>query len=242
MATVKKNVSGFVFKEDDFRNTSKIVQIYTDKLGRISVMARGSYRKNSPLASLTRAYSLVSLDLTKGRNFYYIREGELVSANQFVASSMALSVMVQLVSEILLRTTAEEERDENTFLLVKAFIEALEKKKDLSRDLASSFLIKYASFQGFRPRFESCICGEKKTIAFSLSQGGMVCSRCLEMAINLETDEVLALNQLLYRPFLEIGGLKASQSKKLFNLCLQYIKYSFSIEKFNIESWIKRVF
>ena len=48
---------GIVLKEMRYRDTSKILSIYTKKYGKVSVMARGAYKPRSMIIANTQPFS-----------------------------------------------------------------------------------------------------------------------------------------------------------------------------------------
>ena len=56
--------AGIVLKEIKYQETSKILSIYTKKLGKISVMAQGANRPKSRLLANTQSVLLLKLART----------------------------------------------------------------------------------------------------------------------------------------------------------------------------------
>ena len=111
MATELNDVTGFILREFSYKETSKIIEVFTDKVGRISIMARGVYRKNSGLLSLTGRFMKVNLSLykTKG-DFYGIRDGYLVESYKKSAKNFDIILYKSAMCDLLLKTIDTSQR------------------------------------------------------------------------------------------------------------------------------------
>ena len=54
---------GIILSEIRYKETSKILKVYTKKLGKISILAQGAYRPKSQLIATTQPFSQVEFHL-----------------------------------------------------------------------------------------------------------------------------------------------------------------------------------
>ena len=73
-------VKGIVIKEVQYKENDKIVTIMTDKLGKISCMAKGAKKNNSSLLSSSQFLVYSEFLLYKGTNFYHINSAEMLES------------------------------------------------------------------------------------------------------------------------------------------------------------------
>ena len=73
---------GIVLSELRFKDTSKILNIYTKSMGKIPVMARGAYKANSKLMASTQVFSFNDYVFNKGRTFYYLNQGNIIKSDR----------------------------------------------------------------------------------------------------------------------------------------------------------------
>lgn len=238
-----KGVCGFIYKEQKYKNTSKIISLFTDSLGKIPIYAQGAYRKNSSLQSITNNYSFVSLDISRGKSFYYINEGELIDSNSFLSKSIKNLVIMALVSELLDKTLYENQRDVNIFKLIESLIVNLKKRPEASLALVIGFLFKYSSFLGYRPRLAKCLCQNQANKNFySIALGGLTCEVCRRgQSIALSEAEVENIQELLYQPLSKAILKEDVDGLALLEIGLLHIKYNFDLDKLNIEKWFSKV-
>ena len=109
---------GVVLGEVRFKDTSKILTLYTRKLGKISVMAQGAYRPKSQLIATTQPFSYCEFQLQKGRNFYYISQADLVESFYSIRDNMERIIFGFYILELLEKSTPDEEENEKLFMLL----------------------------------------------------------------------------------------------------------------------------
>ena len=73
-------VKGIVIKEVQYKENDKIITIMTDKLGKISCMAKGAKKNNSPILSSSQFLVYSEFMLYKGTNFYHINSAEMLES------------------------------------------------------------------------------------------------------------------------------------------------------------------
>ena len=77
---MQTRTEGIVIKELRFKETSKILTLYTKDYGKIHAMARGAYKPKSQLIANTQPFSYNEYYLFKGRNFYYINQADIIDS------------------------------------------------------------------------------------------------------------------------------------------------------------------
>ncbi|MDO5718791.1 MAG: DNA repair protein RecO [Tissierellia bacterium] len=253
MATNKLNdIEGIIIKEIKYRNTSKILKMITPDLGKISIMAQAAYRNNSPLSSITGNYSRVRYNLSRGKNFYYIKDGILEENNFFLSKSMELLVISGFISEFIDRTTTDESPERDIYFLLISFLKEIKKNNQFCRAALIAFLLKYSSFAGFKPRLRGCkICKDtnKDLFNFIIDEGGTFCMDCIisgRDAYTLSRDELIFLDRLLHLP-MKVSAENfrdysdRADMKKMMSLALDYNLYNFEIEDLRITKWLDRI-
>ena len=72
------DVKGVVLWESKFKESSRLLRVFTDKLGKITVLAQGALRTTAKHLSLTQPFTLNHYELIRGKSFYYIKDGEVL--------------------------------------------------------------------------------------------------------------------------------------------------------------------
>lgn len=232
----------------DYKESSKILKFFTRDLGRISVMAQGSYKKSSKSFSATNLFNVAQYDLNEGRNFYYLKETNLIASNSFITSDLGLVASSNLVIEVINKVLEEGAKEVEIYELTRGFFMGLKEDPSNHRLRLVSYLLKFSSFLGFQPDFTSCLlCRTTKALSYKpvFSRGGLICGSCMgqKSLDDLTRSEFLLLNQLLYSKTANLAQIKPSQDVRLFKilmLVIDFLKTSFEIDHLNSESWIRR--
>ena len=101
-------MNGIVLRETETKETDKILTVLTDKIGKISVIARGARRKNSKIAACAQPLVWSEWTLYQKGDWYYANEGstlELFSGLRTDLDAMALGFYFAELTEAV---TSEE--------------------------------------------------------------------------------------------------------------------------------------
>ncbi len=145
----KSKVVGIVLKSMEYRENDRIVTMYSDKFGKIGVMARGAKKNNSKFFSSTNDFVYGEFILYKGKSMYVLEDAFCIEAfRQFTEDLTKLTYASYLCELIDISCLSGEEN----ILLFKEFITAMYLLKlDIMEveTLARIFEIKLLYFQGF---------------------------------------------------------------------------------------------
>lgn len=229
-----------VLSEIRYKDTSKILNIYTKKYGRISVMAQGAYKPKSVLIASTQSFSHSELYLQKNGEYYYINQADLLDSYYDIRENMNRMFYGYYLLELINKSTPLEEENEKLFLLLQKGLKILSSlNKDYLRFILS-YELKFISFLGYRPNMSNCvICGsdENYNIRFSIIEGGVICNNCFEKdrrSIYLDNEMYKAFNSLLFTPLDKLEDLNISIDivKDLHKIIVDYILYNIDRSEF----------
>lgn len=154
-------VKGIVIKEIQYKDNDKIITILTDKLGKISCIAKGAKKTNSPILANCQYLVFSEFVLYKNKSFYYINSAFVIDT--FYNLKIDLDKL-QMIFELtkLLQNVTDENQDTTDilklFLNTLYIIDKLNKNNDL---IISTFKIKLFCILGFTPRIDKCgKCGQ----------------------------------------------------------------------------------
>ena len=71
-------VKGIVIKEIQYKDNDKIITLLTDEFGKISCLAKGAKKNNSPLLAACQLFVYSEFVLYKGTSFYHINSAETI--------------------------------------------------------------------------------------------------------------------------------------------------------------------
>lgn len=171
---------GIVLSGMRYRESGKILRVFTREHGILPVMAHGVFKKNSSLLSVTEWFSKSLFDLEPGRNFYYLRQAELADLHYPLRLDYERIRNAQLAAGFLLRAIPEAHPQEDLYDLLEEFL-ALLVGASSPVQLGTAFLLQAARRMGYQPMLYACAgCGNRKirSMRFSHRLGGIVCENC----------------------------------------------------------------
>lgn len=238
---------GIVLKEMRFRETSKILTIYSRKHGKIHAMARGAYRPKSQLIANTQHFSYNDYYFFKGKNFYYINQAEIIDSFYPIRENINRVMYGSYLLELIETSTLEEEPHERLFLLLKKGLMVLSQLNDDFLKFILAYELKYISFLGYRPSLAGCVnCGDKDftRIRFNIELGGIVCNKCFVREHYCEYMDMgmyKAMKALLYTPLDKLYCLKIPKDTlfKLHEIMVKYILNKIDRKEFNSLNMLK---
>lgn len=234
-------IEGIVIKEIRFKDTSKILTIYTRNNGKISAMAKGAYKAKSQLMAGTQLFSHNEYQFNKGRSFYYINQADIIESFYSVRENINRVMYGSYILELVDLSTMAEEDNENLFLLLEKGLGVLSKLDENFLEFILAYELKYISFLGYRPALDRCVVCNKSNFnnfKFSIEQGGIICSECFHKepyCEYMDWDMYKAMRTLLYKPLDEVNSLKFSKGTtfKLHEIMVKYILNKIDRKKFN---------
>lgn len=244
-----KGLRGIVLGAYDFGDSSKIIDLFTMGYGRISVMAKGARRPKSRLVNLCEPFVEGEYNLIHGKQFEYLKDGEIIDAHLALRGSIrrlsAATYCCELARRILL-----EDSDDDVFRLLQAGLSAVEAASEtrLSKVLAA-FVLKLASFIGFRPSLSRCvICGRaiQGKALFDAEQGGMLCAEHGDAhpwtARALDEVQHLELMRYISKPLSEIAAEDtAADGVSMHRLTFNYFKHHTGIPGIKSAGMLQRL-
>lgn len=201
---------GIVLSGMKYRETGKILRLFTRDYGILPVMAHGVYKKNSTLLSVTEWFAKAHYDLDAGRNFYYLRHAELIDLHYPLRADYQRIRSAQLAGLFLLRSIPEEHAQEELYTLFSSYLAGLQHAKSPVQ-LTTAFLLQAAAHMGYQPLLSACAsCGNRKirSMRFSHRLGGILCENCRipgEYPAAFSKDSYMNIYTLLRKSFAQIS-------------------------------------
>ena len=239
------NVEGFVLREFSYRESSKILEVFTKDMGKISIIAKGVLNKKNPNLSSTQRFVKASYNLYKsGEKFFGIRDASLLKSYSKSNKNFDIIIYKSAICDLLLRTIDFDQKDLVYNLLDKTF-DSFEKASENYFNIFLCFLLKYISFSGFKPNLKECsLCGSKinpNNAYFSIKDGGMIDSSCKKIKkdiVYLTREEYLYILKLIYTPTDKVSEIDLKiEKKKMINLLTSYLLECLEIKKFSSLEW-----
>ena len=145
MQSVK--AAGIILKRRDFGEADRILTVFSQKMGKISVLAKGVRKITSRRAGNVELLNRVLMYLHKGKNFWILTEAVSIDTYQKLKEDLTLSTYAYHIIELVDKLTAENQEN---FILYDHLINLLERlSKNPRQILIRAFEVKILSNLGF---------------------------------------------------------------------------------------------
>lgn len=209
-----KKIEGIVVNEVPYKESSKILTIFTRELGLIGVISRGCKKQKSKLREVSQKLiladfyinykkdglsSLNSADLKNYfRNILYDPKDLLKKSYAFYILDLSLQVMKQ-----------EQNKKEEIYDLLLSVLEKM--NEGFCPNILSLIIeLKYFDFLGVKPSMDGCsICGKKDNIVtFHSMCNGFICRECYQNEPPIKEESLKMIRMLYYVDITRIKKLE----------------------------------
>ena len=229
-----------VLRSRKYRETSKILNLYTREFGKLSVIAKGARGPRNKFGSSLQPLNHVSAVLYKhDRNdLHLLSQCENVSSFRNLSQDLEKFSVAMFVVELLEFVSHGEERSELTYGLGLGALRAINDSEQNAANVKFYFELHLADILGFRPNVHTCFaCGKllveedggTKAGKLRLAYGGISCGNCTggneEELISVSSLKILQRFQESDNP-LDMTRIRLSehQTEEIEVLLRQYLQ------------------
>ena len=178
------NVTGLVVRSVNYGERDRILTVYTEEKGLITVTANGSrsLKSRAVVAAELFCYSRYLLAYQNGR--YTLKEVELLESFFDLRQDVTKVALAAYVCEVLSHVGTENEADRELLRLSLNTLYAIAKDKAPLTQIKGAFEMRAAAVLGFMPELSYCIsCGEEGTdTVLDVMNGSVTCAACRRAA------------------------------------------------------------
>lgn len=166
------NVKGIVLSSLLYKETSKIVYLYTPN-GKYSIKALGSLKQKKGLLPLTTTLNMVDV-IINDKDFPTAIDYSLIDSYEEIKTDLKKELWAMLILEMISKLTSDSLHDRIYNLLIKTL--DLLKNNDPAK-VGIIFMVKMTYGFGIAPVLNRCIkCGSDDVSYFSVLDGGALCN------------------------------------------------------------------
>lgn len=232
-------------RRQDYRESSLLVTLFTETHGVIHCLARGARRPRSRLsAALDRlALAQIIYYFREDRQLFNLSDADLIRSFSGVAKDPARFLAAEQITELCLRALRPHDPNPRLFHLLITYLAELDSDRPVpTSTLVCSFLLKAASFLGFKPELHRCIaCAARVsgTAWFDTGRGGTLCPACGSQRrglLPLSAEEQQLLQALIFTPAAQLPAL-GHLPEPLTLLALRFVEHHFQSLTLNSFRW-----
>ncbi len=226
--------SGIVIKVQDFKENDKLVYIFTEKLGKIKAIAKGSKRNRSSLLTPTMQLCFGEYVIFKGKNLYTINEAKVINSFGSLLNDLEKLTYSTYICELIDIAVVEEESNASLFKDFTTCLYLLSTGAINYEILIRAFEIRLLKYTGYDLELEHCsICKKKISTSnyINLTYGGGVCDECEKMdSVFLSKASFNSLKFLSTTSFEKLYRLTLSENirKELYKILTTMISLNYA--------------
>ena len=226
--------AAIILKSINWKDSSKIVSLYTREKGRVDVIAKGVRRKNHPQSANFEAFNCLEtiLYFSDKRELQNIGETSLLNSFHRIRTDLEKTAVGFAILELIHVFFQQGEADTVFFDFLITQLEALEQSANY-QVVFWYFILKLLSYLGFKPHFEPCnSCGKVKNedYYFQKTSGSVFCKECIgetQLFTKLNSDMQKFLNRLQNTNHKKIDQVEMPKEFNFSNLnfLLDYLRF-----------------
>lgn len=231
MATKRIECQGVVLAATAYGESDKIIRLYTEQAGKLSVLVKGAKSRRSATVALSEPFTFGRYRLSLGKSFYYLNSGKILQANMGLRNNYDNMVYASALVEIVDKSSMEGQGTARIFSLVRKALHELA-LSDAPLPVFLGFLIKYLSFMGYRPMLPES--GEGHYVF--LADSGVVEAEDSAGGEVLDGRDIYTLRHLLYTSLdkINLEHVDPNTLEKIYRLLKVYTVVNLQLD--NIQS------
>ncbi|CAC9922621.1 DNA repair protein RecO [Aedoeadaptatus nemausensis] len=228
MATERIECQGVVLSETVYGESDRILRLYTERKGKVSVIVKGAKSRRSRFLPLSEVFTFGLYRLSRGRSFYYLNSGKILQTNLGLRSSYDRLIYASAIVEIVDRSSMEGEGTPRIFSLLRKTLHELSTEKE-PLPLFLGFVIKYVSFMGYRPLIPIAD-GEE---AYFLPDRGIVEGEYIPGGVAVDPADIYTFRHLLYTSLdkINLDMMEERTLENCYGLLIRYLKVNLDLDK-----------
>ena len=231
MATKRIECQGVVLAATAYGESDKIIRLYTEREGKLSVLVKGAKSRRSATVALSEPFTFGLYRLSPGKSFYYLNSGKILQANMGLRSNYDNMIYASAVVEIVDKSSMEGQGTPRIFSLIRKALHEIS-NTDAPLSVFLGFLIKYLSFMGYRPMMPAT--DEGNFVFFS--DMGAVEAEGSAGGEPLDSQDIYTLRHLLYTSLdkINLEDVDSDTLEKIYRLLKVYTVVNLQLD--NIQS------
>jgi len=223
-----KTVKALVLREVRYKEADRILTIFTDTDGKMTVKARGALRKSSRTAAATQQLVYGELTLFGNRGRWTVNEAALLESFKGLREDIENYALGCYVAECLDAFSMEDETDAALLQLGLNTLYALSNKLYPAAHIKAAFEMRLMCISGYEPDLSACpVCGcrEPESPVLNIEGGSIGCRRCCPGGVVLCEDSLKALRYIATANPKQIFSFKieGDSAKRLYTACESFL-------------------
>lgn len=227
--------NGIVLKQVKTGNDRRIITLFTQKLGKVSVGCTTTYHTKSKSSAILQPFNFGKYTLYQSKDIYNMNQGEIIKSFYKIGEDIDKYACSSYILEFTDKILPDHQPDNKIFNLLLDFLNIIETRKKDYLFIVRAYEIKALSYNGIMPQFLECVrCGDKNTKDFSIEEGSLLCDNCRPndtLILNLDHTIIEVIKYIEQHTINELKKLSLDKKvlKKLNTFMQLYLKHHMDI-------------
>lgn len=179
--------TAIVLNSINWKDSSKIITLYTREVGKIGVIAKGVRKLKSNYGGILESLNLVEviIHVSPKRQIQVLGTASLEESYPQIKKNLEKTSYSYAILELILILIETGSSDPVFFDFIVTLLNEIE-RSEKQKIIFCFFLLKISSYLGFRPDFNVCLICEKSLedldTDFSFHKGGFICKQCHQIS------------------------------------------------------------
>jgi DNA repair protein RecO (recombination protein O) len=227
-----------VLQTRPYRETSKLVTVFTRDWGKVQLQAKGARRPRSKFGAALEVASLIRIIFyrTERKHIYTLSDAEIIEDLRDMRDRQEHLRAALVAAEFTNRNFEWEAPNSRVFRLLRETLAVLQSFSGDPLVPAYVFMFKVAEALGYAPQLDHCVsCRRTKAAAFAPRLGGLLCARCVGQEPDAIRVDLPILRQLRSFRGASIGqNARQGAGPQMLDLVHRYLQYH--IEYFDLRT------
>ena len=237
------HTTGIIFRKTPFKETSLILEVFTQEFGKISIIAKGIKREKSKDLGLTEFLNELELVLHKTNEWYILKSATLIKSHLFEVD-FNKNILMQAAVEIYRQLIIPQEDSKKLYELLMKYFNYLKQVNINGIAIFWRFLLRVFVISGIELNVIKCVnCRkqEKDFIGYFPQKNGFICKNCyrpvFDSLIIKISNEVTSIFSNIYQIGNILDKIEISKStiKQINRIFLIHLSEHFH-KKFHLKS------
>jgi DNA repair protein RecO (recombination protein O) len=175
---------GIVTRYVNYRESDRIISIFTIDRGRVDAKARGCRKPTSPLLPVCQPFVYGQFELFSAKDKFTVNQCDIRESFFPIREDYGRFAYGSAILQLCHHAVQENQPNQSLFSLLYHTLSYLAYGESEPEDLFLCFLIRYLNCIGYRPSITACsVCGRDvrgdAVLSFSPERGGTVCAACM---------------------------------------------------------------
>ena len=140
-----------ILKSDDSNEVDRILTIYSEKLGKIKISAKGVKKVESKLRYSIEPISCVGMILVEGKNFLILKDAIIIDQFLEIKKDPEKIKIARKLCELTDEAIMGEERDEDIWKLILLTLKGIEEERISLKSVIPDFQKNLIKLLGYNP-------------------------------------------------------------------------------------------